>query len=123
VNKAESDLEASSKGFVALRKMLDKLKKDFKKRTKSWSKQLKRSTRIVSANFGKYLQRKGFSGEAVFDHGEATLSLQCQVDATNDATKVRRRLSLCLDGGGSRFSPKVRPLAPHHASPHHTAAR
>lgn len=97
--KSHADYKESAAQYESFLYNKESLIEDLEKRTEHWAAQLTRCTEVVRKKFNYYLNQKGFSGTAKFDHKEKTLTLISQTDSNNKLTQSKdmRQLS-----GGER---------------------
>ena len=88
LEKARADYREKAVMYTQSKDLAEDMKEDFSMRTKKFTVMLRHCEKVVRQNFDIYLNRKGFSGTVIFDHKKSTLSLTCQTDNTNDATRV-----------------------------------
>jgi len=97
--KALEDFKASKSEYLALSTRLVDMDADFKERKETWKIGMKLNALRVRKRFDHYLNCKGFSGTAKFEHKEQTLKLITRTDNTD-------RNSTCHDvrqlSGGER---------------------
>lgn len=97
--KAKAELNESRGTLDEMHRQLEFIQADYGLRKKKWLMLRKRNMKQVNKYFRFYMERKGFTGSVVVNTKQKTLTLQCQVDNSNDATKMTdvRQLS-----GGER---------------------
>ena len=99
---AKADYDASKSEYKSLQLRSAQLEADYIERKNKWTKGLKNSTRRVKKYFDQYLNLKGLSGKAKFDHSEHTLQLVARtdnLDVNTTCTDVRQ-----LSGGEKSFT-------------------
>ena len=99
---AKADYDTSRNEYASLQERLVHLEADYKERKISWKRGLKKNALKVKKRFDQYLNYKGLSGTAKFNHGEKTLDLICRTDNTDEnttCTDVRQ-----LSGGEKSYT-------------------
>jgi chromosome segregation ATPase len=99
---AKADYDTSKNEYVSLQDRLVQLEADYKERKISWKRGLRKNATKVKKRFDQYLNCKGLSGTAKFNHLDRTLDLICRTDNTDKnttCTDVRQ-----LSGGEKSYT-------------------